>query len=392
MNNILTIPALYFLLSFNIYAQYINSDLIQKNEKIILLDSTLINEKNILLHLSNDVLYVLNNKFKIENDEITLDLFYYGEKNNSYKIKFKNTFHYSKLYFSDFLIYKNLIFLLEINHLIIYDIDKSELLNIVKLPYVFLKLHLEFPNVVLSNCFLSSDNRKAESQTYIYEYNYINDSGIIKHFNNPVGFNYIIFSHMNHLDYFNEKYLLSDVSRYYVQIYDDSFDSVTSITRSDKVWFNRKIDTNTNINSIVNRDLSALMDEISGYPIIHKANFIDSNKILIMYSLPDTTNDVFGYSYFFDIWVKENTIWELKYKDLVNNPIDNNLFFSPVLLEVTNKYKIVSSRILKLHAIPFMIEYSKFKNVKFLKLFEDIHNFFRVNDLRYSVFINSFTN
>lgn len=386
----LTITLLNFFMCFVISAQFINSDLIIKNEKIILLDSTLTNDKNILLYLSNDVLFILNNKFKIDNDEIIFDLFKYGDENNSYKIKFKNTFNNNKLYFSDFLTFNNLLFLLEINHLIIYDIDKSELLNIIKLPFVFLRLNFEYPYVILSNCFLSSDNRKAESQTYIYKYNIINNKDKIKHFNNPLGFNYVIFSHMNHLDYYNNNYLLSDVTRYCVLIYNDSFDSVTSLTRSDKIWFNDKNDTNTNIKSNKIKDLASLLVEVSTFPIIHKANFIDSCKILIMYSLPDSTKDVLGYSYFFDIWEKENNIWNLKYKDLVNNPVDKNSFFSPELLEVTNKYKIVSSKMLKLHAIPFIIDNSNFKNVNFLKLFDDIDSFFRNNDLRYSVFINSF--
>jgi hypothetical protein len=392
MKYALTIPLLNFLMCFVIYAQNINSDLILKNEKIILLDSTLTNEKNILLYLSNDELFILNNKFKVENDEIVFDLFKYGDENNSYKIKFKNAFNNNKLYFSDFITFNNLLFLLEINHLIIYDIEKSELLNIIKLPFVFLKLNFEYPYVILSNCFLSSDNRKAESQTYIYKYNIINNKDRIKHFNNPLGFNYVIFSHMNHLDYYNNNYLLSDVTRYYVVIYNDSFDTVTSLTRNDKIWLNYKNDTNTNIKTNKIKDLASLLDEVSTFPIIHKANFIDSCKILIMYSLPDTNIESLGYSYFYDIWEKENNIWKLKYKDLVNNPIDKNSFFSPELLEVSNKYKIVSGKMIKLHAIPFIIDNSKVKKVNFLKLFDDIDSFFRNNDLRYSIFINSFIN
>lgn len=219
-------------------------------------------------------------------------------------------------------------------------------------------------------------------------------------FETPIGFPLTYIQPKRNINFYKGYFLISDITKYRIRIYDLNFKQISEISRNSDEWdkdsnrvFNKEL---SNFKTL--KDIRAKNDYIMTnnykYYIINLVDFLNDNTILVCWStsLNKFNNEKGDYKYYYDIWqISSQKKWELKEKNIEDSqsrPLDkfsfnnfNNLF---------NQYSVKEEKIIIPNFFPFDLRTLDLKNLTFKELYQKKSDYYKTNDIKSSFFIYSY--
>jgi hypothetical protein len=219
-------------------------------------------------------------------------------------------------------------------------------------------------------------------------------------FEKPIGFPLTYFQPKRNINFYKGYFLISDITKYRIRVYDLSFNQVSELSRSSIDWdkdsnqiFNKALE---NIKTI--KDVRAKNDYIrtinDRYYVINLVDFLNENTIMVCWStslniMNNGNGDKFDY---YDIWqLNSQKKWELKEKnieDSKNNPNDKFNFNNFNYL--FSQYYVKEDKIIIPNFFPFDLRTLDLKNLTYKELYQKQSDYYKTNEIKSSFFIYKF--
>jgi len=243
----------------------------------------------------------------------------------------------------DFFVNQNQILILASKKVLIFEKDDStlKLLQVIKLNLNFHRMIVESDKIVLlKSCFSCNE---AGIKTIII--NPGNNEFQLKEFDLPVGFQLSYYYPNNWIDFKNAQFLISDILKYRMTIFNSFFQKIDSLSR--KMDFFEPTSTNP---ALLSKKLYSdwknefkYSEELNRTNKIELVNFLNDSTIIICYS--NNKNKLFNEKFFYDFWKYNNLIneWEIKEQNLsntINNMADSNITLEKLVGGLVNNYQI----------------------------------------------------
>lgn len=376
------IPVL-FLLFFEIVIADLPNDLneVVKNCSFVLLDSTIIEKRDVLISCWNNEILLLPNKCsRIESSWVYHLLL--PEKHLKFPILIPDSIWDYRNHISDFAANNNYIYLLNRNKVITLRFVNDTLIldKIIKLNSPCFNIKICNNKIICYNSNIIF-NQDSISNTYEIIYDLNKGNQFTKYFKNPKGLKWTYIQPRQLMDVNSKMTLLSDATNYFIRIYNDSLKITDTLARTPKKWIS---ENNLHKDSISGK--KNLMDDLSKISLIQRAEFLSENRIIVFWTTPPD-NDNSNYNTIYDIWEKNNGKWELINNDLESIIPNNESIFTSSLFKINSiEILINNNKIITIQAIPFEINKDFFKKTN-KEVTALINDYFFDHKPRYSIII-----
>lgn len=173
----------------------------------------------------------------------------------------------------------------------------------------------------------------------------------------PAGFYWTIATPRNIIDFSKSKYLVTDITKYDIRIFDENDKLIETISRNPDFWRASTYELDKFKDKHPMEIFNSIKDDSTTKSLIHRVNFMDENQILVCYSHEKENSDNI-FDYFYDIWERKNNKWELKHSDLGSDIMKENFG-----VELIPNYKIIDNKLL----LPETDEINKLFKLNILK-------------------------
>lgn len=323
-----------------------------KLEKQIMLPKEITDYKDLIIKYINNEVYIYKMYMGELSPKDSLPIYRIND-NGIFKLIVKVP---RSQWINNFDICNNKLYLLGQYYLNIYMINDTALtlINEIKIPSTYLDIRVCNDKIILNSICWSCTNKGIKTLIYDTSGNYID----YHEFNRPHGFRLEFWSPSKRLDYYHNKYLVSNILDYNITIFNDKFDTIGKLSRVIPILENNKNDTSFN-DEITYKEWiktqNITNDKSSSASRIELAEFIDDTTILVCYS--DTRKSQID-QHIHDIWrlnSSKNT-WELYKADLtdrINKSDDDTIKMEFVANTILNNYSTSNGKIFMLQYIPF---------------------------------------
>jgi hypothetical protein len=287
---------------------------------------------------------------------------------------------------------ENNLFLLGWNRLLIFDRKNRKFSKLINLnrPYRYLKCINN--TLYLTESGIYGSNRMADSYTHLgiinlqtFNYSFID-------LKDPSSIQFCYFQPRKIIAMSDKNILLSDVDKYKFEIYE--YDTINKISFSydhpnwktienlyykqitpprDKVYYPKSY-------------IDSLRPYYNKISTIKKVDFINDSTFLINWDIPSNEVDREN---FFDLWRIENPMTKahpvfVGMKQRI--PKENEIFIIQKILPIYESYVINDNYLIDIQPMPISI----YKNTTYINLFNEINNYLKNNDMKYSIVIRRF--
>ncbi len=258
----------------------------------------------------------------------------------------------NKTLISNIVNYKDSIYLITSQKILKYFynplIDSIEFSNYIDLIEIFNRnilyyaqqIYLDYPYFYGIKSKFNSIKHDEESFYYfkINLKNYLDNK--FYNIDYPDGFYWTIATPRNIIDFYNNHYLVSSVTNYEIKIFDINDNLINIIKRKPSFWkaTTYKLEKFKNKHPV--EIFNFIKDDSTTKTIIHRANFLDENRILICYSNEKEDSEKL-FDFFFDLWEKRNNKWQL-----IENDIDIEILKEKFGIEINASYNIFDNKLL----------------------------------------------
>lgn len=171
-----------------------------------------------------------------------------------------------------------------------------------------------------------------------------NDLNLLK-LKNPEEFGFSFFVPKNIIDFKDTLIYVSNFTKYKIDVFNWEGKQVNCIERLPEKWLNSKIEIPRfpKGSNKPGKYIFEIMPYLGKQSIINKIYFVDSNQILVGWTLPNN-NDTTLYDYMFDIWkLNKDNKWEISAKDLYDVTFDNSSILSKKSFSLNENFNIVNN-------------------------------------------------
>lgn len=209
-----------------------------------------------------------------------------------------------------------------------------------------------------------------------------------KLFTGVAGWKLVAFGPRIIIDYLGGKFLVSDISRYRISVYDKNFKLTDVVSNPNAKWNNDALEKD--LSRFNSKEMHAMFNskksqEWRNYTQMQMVQFLDKNTILAYYTVKG--GDYLGN---FDIWKNKNGKWILSEEKLTNecaktdNPI---LTWDNFISSFGNLYRVDNGRLFALRDIPFYVNKYVDRKATKKEFNNDIDKYFQKNTIKGSMFI-----
>ncbi len=140
----------------------------------------------------------------------------------------------------------------------------------------------------------------------------------------PAAYYYTLFQPRRVMDYSNGKILTSEIIKYQMYIRDMNGNITDSISRDIDDWVSPKLSKEYGKQNPY-ETIRQIQSDTNKLSLIHRADFLTDNKILVTYSMEHKREEGDNYTYnmYYDIWEKRNGKWILSVKDVSKNKMES---------------------------------------------------------------------
>jgi len=202
------------------------------------------------------------------------------------------------------------------------------------------EIHLDYPYIYGIKSEFNS-KRLDEGVFYYFKINLNNYfENKFQSIDYPAGFYWTIATPRNIIHFSKSSYLVTDITKYEIRIFDNNDHLIDKIYRNPIFW---KAST-YNVEKFKNKHpmeiYNILQNDTTTKSLIHRVNFLDENRILVCYSNTKDDSEKI-YDFYYDIWVRNNNKWELKQSDF------DIVFLKKKLgMELNSNYNIIDNKLL----------------------------------------------
>jgi hypothetical protein len=327
-----------------------------------------------------------------------------GDKIVLYQISEKG---HKKIYFIfpeddwlvNFTIYKDKLFILGQYYIYLYNdiFGGNQIFNRkLKLSEMYSDIYFYNDKIITTKSCLSCEDAGVKALVYDLKTSTTKEHS----FEKPIGFPLTYFQPKRNINFYKGYFLISDITKYRIRVYDLSFNQVSELSRSSIDWdkdsnqiFNKALE---NIKTI--KDVRAKNDYIrtinDRYYVINLVDFLNENTIMVCWStslniMNNGNGDKFDY---YDIWqLNSQKKWELKEKnieDSKNNP--NDKFNFDNFNYLFSQYYVKEDKIIIPNFFPFDLRTLDLKNLTYKELYQKQSDYYKTNEIKSSFFIYKF--
>lgn len=359
-----------------------------KLENQFMLPKEITDYSNLIIKYVNNKIYIFecNKKEIIQGDTIPIYVI------NDQKIKKLLFTVPQNIWIFNFDIYDNKLFILGQNELLIYLIDNENLnlIKNIKMFDLFLDIKVYKNKIILTKRCWSCMGMGIKTTVFDTSGELMNNH----EFSRSHGFQLELWSPKKRFDYYNDKYIVSNILDYNVTIFNDKYDTICKLSRNISIFDKNKDDTSFNdtitYNDWVHKN-SIIKNKLAETNRMDLTEFIDDTTILICYS--DRSQSSVD-CYHHDIWRLNSNInkWELYKSDLIdrmNKTEDDTIMMEFVAYTILNNYQVSNGKIFSLQYIPIEINKYDITNMTYKELYKIFKEYFEKNDPIKSLFMYS---
>lgn len=388
---LINIFCIFLLTSYNNFSQVNNEDFFYNHIEYI--DATLLpmnyeDEDKIYYKSFKNIIYSIYNDYKKNDSHRYFNLINHSD-NSIQKIFIPDSFKIDIVNIKDFAINSDILAILLTNYnCLIYKMNKNNeyILDTALADY-------KFANVKIIDNYLFLYSYVINSGTKILRVDLKNNYKLkLKEFENPSGYEFTYFQPKHLMDIKQDMIVISELNNMKLYFYNWDFELVDSISYKPSNWvYNEKADYyfNNRYRDVEKANAKLVLDSlrplIKEFSMIHKVFFVNSDKLLVFWSIPSNASNEF-YNFHFSIFQKSDK-WNLLYSDLENiQAIESKTlgeFLSKIF--VTNNFIIDDNKIFMIVPIQFEIN-DELKKLSIVEFQSKMEKYFVVNEkLRYSV-------
>jgi hypothetical protein len=377
------------LLTTTIHVCYGSSNI---DDRLIFVDQIMIPEEldfNPLTKIKiveDKILFMNRTKKRITLND-TVKIFEY---NSQMKLKYSFPFPDNDV-LVDFIESNNSLFLLNQNSILKFNIEgmnvvfknKYKLIN----PYNDIKIEND-KLILLNSCYSCS---KPGLRSLIVDTNFVGEKNY--DFTPPLAFQMSYYKPNRYIEYYNSKFVISNIIDYKIKIFDINTHTEQHIERDNSILNNNQFisdvfDTNNYYYWFNKKKYHDSLSYSIGRIIL--SDFLNDTTLIVCYSKRSSNfSDISMFNY--DIWIynPQNYSWNLKYKDL-NYKMPNEESKPRSLSEVCGgigiNYQIHSGYIITPQYQPLDIIKSNFMGKSYKTIYSEINEFYKLNYRKFSSF------
>lgn len=243
--------------------------------------------------------------------------------------------------------------------------------------------------IILYDCVVTSSSKRNKTQTNILKYDLQKREIILDEMlSNPEGFQFTFFQPRNLIEANANFTLVADANNYKIKVYNPKNEVIDEIKREDVDWKTHPTtDSVLKLIDIINPYKKVEFDKLRPLTglisLIHRMSFINDSTFVLLWSKPKAVAD---YYFYFDIWGFRDGKWKLLKSDL-QQTFDENAQFSFNKIFMYNSYTISNSKLILVTNYPFDLEEDKYKDMTFAELKKQTDEYYKKNDLSFTIIV-----
>lgn len=310
---------------------------------------------------------------KLMNNDCEIKLFTISNPSKKYLIhvnkEFNNYNTCNMMLVSNIATYKDSLYLITSKKILKYvynpksdSIEFSKYIDLVgilnkDILYFANELYLDYPYIYGIKSEYNS-KRLDEGVFYYFKIN-LNDNFDNKFhsIDYPAGFYWTVAGPRNIIDFSKSQYLVTDITKYEIRIFNTNDSLIETISRNPDFWRASTYKNEKFKDKHPMEIFNYIKDDSSTKSLIHRVNFMNENRIMVCYSNEKQNSDNI-FDYFYDVWERNDSKWELKQSDLESDILNEKFG-----VKLIPNYQIIENKLL----IPETDEINKLYKLNILK-------------------------
>lgn len=391
-----TIILLCFLFSFffsNLKANELNKYFYL--DTLFFLPKEFADDSKIIVKSHKEEILCLYNELLRKNDSNFIQLF--DVKTKKFNYLFIPNEYIDYFFVRDFDFDENKLFLLFFKGIIHYqrklvNFEYYDIIKIKSVPNEFIRILLEDEKIHLFDSYINYDNLNKKTIRFL-SINTKNHSEDIKEFSGPMNIFFLLFQPRKCMDYFKQKILVSEITKYQLYIYSLQKGSIDTIVRFPSSWVPFSLEDSNKIDEFLknlsNKNFKNFIDFLRPFVLkistIHKVSFLGDSTVLVYWSKPPRNPKLHFYDFQIEIFKLVGGKW-VSIAHNLKNEFDKDEIVSDIVI-INNSFSISEKNIFCIEPIPFNIKQPPFSNMSYKKFLKKVEEYYSKEQLQLALLI-----